>query len=62
MLGPESEPRGEIYAAGVDPTQSGRLFAEMEATILAVPEFAARCNDSDERNPIYKRQMFQRIG
>jgi phage terminase large subunit-like protein len=44
LLGPESEPRGEIYSAAVDRTQSGRLFSEMEAIVLAVPEFAARVN------------------
>lgn len=44
LLGPESEPRGEIYSAAVDRTQSSRLFAEMEAIILAVPAFAARVN------------------
>ena len=44
LLGPESEPRGEIYSAAVDRTQSSRLYAEMEATIMAVPAFAARVN------------------
>jgi len=44
LLGPESEPRGEIYSAAVDKTQSAKLFAEMEAIILAVPEFAERVN------------------
>lgn len=44
LFGPESEPRGEVYSAAVDRTQSGRLFAEMEAIILAVPAFAERVN------------------
>jgi phage terminase large subunit-like protein len=44
LLGPESELRGEIYSAAVDKTQSGKLFSELEAIILAVPEFAARTN------------------
>jgi phage terminase large subunit-like protein len=44
LLGPEAEPRGEVYSAAVDRTQSAKLFAEMEAIILAVPEFAARAN------------------
>jgi len=44
MLGPESEPRGEVYAASVDRTMSGKLFAEMEAIIFARPDFAARVN------------------
>lgn len=44
LLGPESEPRGEIYSAAIDREQAGLLYNEMEAIILAVPEFAARCN------------------
>ncbi|HWA00387.1 MAG TPA: terminase TerL endonuclease subunit [Caulobacterales bacterium] len=44
MIGPESEPRGEVYAASVDRTMSGKLFAEMEAIILARPDFAERVN------------------
>jgi phage terminase large subunit-like protein len=44
LLGPESEPRGEVYSAAVDRTQSAKMFAEIEAIILAVPAFAAVCN------------------
>lgn len=44
FLGPEAEPRGEIYAAAVDRTQSGKLYAEVEAIILAVDSFAERTN------------------
>ena len=44
MLGPESEPRGEVYCAAVDRTQSAKLFSELEAIILAVSDFAERCN------------------
>lgn len=44
MFGPESEPRGEVYAASVDRTMSGKLFAEMEAILFARPDFAARVN------------------
>lgn len=44
LLGPESEPRGEIYAASVDRTMSGKLFSEIEAIIFAVPEFAGSTN------------------
>jgi hypothetical protein len=40
MLGPEAEPRGEIYAAAIDRQQAGIMFNEIEAIILAVPEFA----------------------
>lgn len=44
LLGPEAEPRGEVYSAGIDRRQAGILFAEMEAIIYAVPDFASRCN------------------
>lgn len=44
LLGPEAEPRGEVYSAAVDRTQSAKIFGEMEAIILAVPEFAERVN------------------
>ncbi|MDP4022336.1 terminase large subunit [Methylobacterium sp. NEAU 140] len=44
LLGPESEGRGEIFSAAIDRQQAGLLFAEMEATILRVPSFAARAN------------------
>lgn len=39
LLGPEAEPRGEIYSAAVDKKQASLLFAEMAAIIEAVPEF-----------------------
>lgn len=44
LLGPEAEPRGEVYSAAIDRQQAGIMFAEMEAIILAEPEFARRCN------------------
>jgi len=44
LLGPESEPRGEIYSAAIDKKQAALLFAEMAAIIEAVPEFDARTN------------------
>src|SRR5690606_7481748 len=44
LLGPEAEPRGEIYAAAVDRQQAGLLFNEIVAIIEAVPEFDAVCN------------------
>lgn len=44
LLGPEAEPRGEVYSAAVDRQQAGIMYNEMEAIILAVPEFSARCN------------------
>jgi phage terminase large subunit-like protein len=44
LLGPEAEPRGECYSAAIDRQQAGIIFAEMEAMIFAVPEFAERVN------------------
>jgi phage terminase large subunit-like protein len=44
LLGPECEPRGEIYSAAYNKLQSALMFAEMKAIIEAVPEFEARCN------------------
>jgi phage terminase large subunit-like protein len=44
LLGPESEPRGECYSAGIDRLQASLIFNEMEAMIVAVDAFTARCN------------------
>lgn len=44
LLGPEAEPRGEVYAAANDKNQAGKLFEEMAAIIRVVPHFAYRCN------------------
>ena len=44
LLGPESEPRGEVYSAGIDRLQASLIFNEMEAIILQVEEFSVRCN------------------
>ncbi|MEN6526639.1 MAG: terminase TerL endonuclease subunit [Candidatus Polarisedimenticolia bacterium] len=44
LLGPEAEPRGEVYAAAIDRAQAGILFAEIVAILEAVPELAARVN------------------
>lgn len=44
LMGPEAQPRGEVYAAAVDRVQSGKMFNEIEATLLATPELAARVN------------------
>jgi len=46
LLGPESEPRGEIYSAAINRQQAGIIFNEMEATIFAVPQFAAVTNSA----------------
>ena len=42
LLGPECEPRGEVYSAAYNKLQAALIFAEMKAIIEAVPEFAAR--------------------
>lgn len=44
LVGPESEPRGEVYSAAIDRQQAGIIFAELEAMVYAVPEFAERVN------------------
>lgn len=44
LFGPESEPRGEVYSASIDRGLAGIIYAECEAVISAVPEFAARTN------------------
>ena len=44
LVGPESEPRGEIYSAAIDKHQAGLLFKEMEAIVLEVPELARITN------------------
>lgn len=44
LLGPEAEPRGEIYSAAIDKLQAGIIFREMKAIVEAVPDFAARTN------------------
>src|SRR4051794_17706306 len=38
LLGPECEPRGEIYSAAVDGQQSALIYAECEAIIEQMPE------------------------
>lgn len=44
LLGPEAEERGQVFSAASDREQAGIIYREMEAVILRVPEFAARCN------------------
>ena len=46
MVGPEAERRGAVYSAAVDRNQAALTFAEIEATIHAVPHFSARCGIS----------------
>lgn len=44
LLGPESEPRGQVYSAAADREQAAIIFKEMEAIILRIPEFEKRCH------------------
>jgi phage terminase large subunit-like protein len=44
LLGPECEPRGEIYSAAYNKLQAALIFAEMKAIVEAVPDFAYRVN------------------
>jgi phage terminase large subunit-like protein len=44
LIGPEAEPRGEVYSASIDRGMASIVFNEMEAIILAVLEFACRVN------------------
>ena len=44
LLGPEAEPRGEVYSCAYNKLQAALIFAEMKAIVEAVPEFAAHCN------------------
>ena len=43
LLGPEAETRGAVYSAATDRAQAALTFAEIEATICAVPQFSVRC-------------------
>jgi phage terminase large subunit-like protein len=44
LLGPECEPRGEIYSAAYNKLQAGLIFKEMKAIVETVPEFSERVN------------------
>jgi len=44
LLGPECEPRGEVYSCAYSKLQAALIFAELKSIIEAVPEFEARCN------------------
>ena len=52
LLGPESEPRGQVFSAASDREQAALIFKEMEAIILSVPEFAGRCHIQNFRKII----------
>jgi phage terminase large subunit-like protein len=38
LLGPEAEPRGQVYSAACDRSQASILYREMKAMALASPE------------------------
>ena len=44
LVGPEAEPRGQVYSAASDREQAAIIFREMEAVILRIPEFEMRCH------------------
>lgn len=44
LLGPEAEQRGQVLSAASDREQAAIIFREMEAMILHIPEFSARCH------------------
>lgn len=44
LIGPEAEARGQIFSAAADRDQAALIFRELEAIILAIPEFNERCN------------------
>ncbi|MBJ7535434.1 terminase large subunit [Rhodomicrobium vannielii ATCC 17100] len=44
LLGPEAEPRGQIYSAAADREQAALIFREMAAIIKAVPWMDIRTN------------------
>jgi phage terminase large subunit-like protein len=51
-LGPEAEPRGEIYSVAVTQNQAAIVHAEAAAIIRAVPSFSARCAITEQRKRI----------
>ncbi len=44
LVGPECEPRGEVYSAAATGDQSALIYAEMEAIVMLTPWMAARIN------------------
>lgn len=44
LVGPESEPRGQVVSAAADRNQAALIFNELVAMIDAEPAFAERCN------------------
>jgi phage terminase large subunit-like protein len=44
LVGPEAEPRGEVYACANDRFQAGKVFSELVAILGQHAELEARCN------------------
>ena len=44
LLGPECEPRGEVYSCAYNKLQAALIFAEMKAIIEGIPAFLERVN------------------
>jgi phage terminase large subunit-like protein len=44
LLGPEAEPRGQVFSASIDRGMAALVFADMAAIIQAVASFALRVN------------------
>lgn len=44
LLGPEAEPRGEVYSCALTRDQAAKLYAEMAAILQFHPELDDRCN------------------
>ncbi|MGV0820819.1 terminase large subunit [Martelella sp. AMO21009] len=44
LMGPEAEPRGEVYSAALTRDQAAKLFQEMVAILAAHPELEDRAN------------------
>jgi phage terminase large subunit-like protein len=44
MVGPEAEPRGQVFSAAADRNQAALIFRELEAFILDDDALIARCN------------------
>lgn len=65
LVGPEAEPRGEVYACAMDKQQAGKAYAECKAMLLDHAELSQRINikdflkeievlDGDGRGSIFK--------
>lgn len=44
LVGPESEPRGEVYSCALTRDQAAKIFSEMTAILAKHPELDDRCN------------------